>query len=167
MLRIIENSFRGEHKLGQFPEDMLITVQEGTCCILGSPQMFLHVNIKMLNHLLTHFIHAGINLFLHIILQFLKCGINLFLGTTLLVNLQDAAFKVYTVCLAKHFITGSEDIIKEFKLFTKQIKNANIRIVASIDEVYHHHIIFLSITMTSTYALFDSLRIPRQVIVDD
>ena len=39
--------------------------------------------------------------------------------------------------------------------------------IADVDEVYDNNIMLLTITMTTTDALFNALRIPRQIIVDD
>ena len=49
----------------------------------------------------------------------------------------------------------------------QQFVDAGVCFIAAIDEVDHHDIVFLSVAMATTDALFDALRIPREVEVND
>ena len=85
----------------------------------------------------------------------------------MLIDLPDARLNVDVVSLAKHFVAGAKHVIEQFEFSGKQVKNANIGIVAGVQEIDHNHIIFLTITMAAANALLDTLRVPRKVIIDD
>src|SRR3546814_5986880 len=49
----------------------------------------------------------------------------------------------------------------------QQLIHAGVSFVASVDEVDDDYAMLLSVSVTATNALFDALRIPGQVVVDD
>ncbi|MNP05921.1 hypothetical protein D3C76_978850 [compost metagenome] len=52
------------------------------------------------------------------------------------------------------------------KFLGQQLQNTLIGLVAGVEEVDHHHVETLTIAMATTDALFDPLRVPGQIIVD-
>src|SRR5262249_54553851 len=64
-------------------------------------------------------------------------------------------------------VTGAEDSFEEMKLLRQQLIDAFIRCVLPIKEIDYDNVMLLSVTMKTADALFDSLRIPRQVVVHD
>ena len=129
--------------------------------------MLLHVDVEMLNHLLPHLIHPLVYLFLHVRLQTAEGCINLLLTAALLINLPDAALNVYIVSLAQYLVACPKHIVEELELVVEQFKHSHICIIPDIDEVDHHNIEFLSVSMASSDALLDALRVPAQVEIDD
>ena len=166
MTVVVKHSLRGKHKFGQFPEDMLIAVEESSRLVLASAEMLLHVDVEMLHHLGSHLVHPLVYLLLHVGLKTLEGRVYLFLTAALLIYLPDAVFDVDIVGLAKHLVTGSKHVVEEFELVAQQFKYSYIGIVSCIDEVYYHHVKLLSITMAAAYTLFYTLRVPRQVEIN-
>jgi hypothetical protein len=85
-----------------------------------------------------------------------------------LVYLGDAAFEIDTgLHRPQHFITGAEDAIEQLELLGQQLIDAPVGVVVAIQEVDDNHIVLLPVAVATPDALFDPLRVPWQVIVDD
>ena len=123
--------------------------------------MFLHVNIKVFQNLMASIFHAFVYLNLHISLKTIECFIDFFFSSTLLIDFPNASFKVDSVCLTKNFIRSAEYIIKKIEFLVKDIEYTHICVIPDIYEVDNNNIMFLTITVATTNALFNSLRIPR------
>src|SRR5690606_22704084 len=55
----------------------------------------------------------------------------------------------------------------KLEFLRQQFVHTSIGLVAAVNEVYYHHIVLLPVTVTASDALFDTLRVPGQVIVDN
>ena len=72
VLLVVEDSFFAEHELRKLPEDMLVTIEKSTRCIMGHAKMFLHIDVEVFEHLRAHLIHALVDLLLHLVLKLLE-----------------------------------------------------------------------------------------------
>lgn len=45
--------------------------------------------------------------------------------------------------------------------------HTGVGFIAFIYKIDHHHIVFLPVTVAAADALFDALRVPQQIVVDD
>ena len=53
------------------------------------------------------------------------------------------------------------------EFLAQQLQNAPISVIALVEKVDDHNVVFLAIAMASTYALFNALGVPRQIVVHD
>src|SRR6218665_655998 len=85
-----------------------------------------------------------------------------------LVNVGNAPFKIDAGAYrAQHFVAGAEDAFEQVKLFRQQLVDARVGFVAAVDEVDDDDIVLLPVAVAAPDALFDALRVPGQVVVDD
>lgn len=72
--------------------------------------------------------------------------------------------KINTIhCAAKHFVTTTKNSLEQIVLLIKQFIYPLVGTISFIDEIDYNYIILLPITMTTAYALFHSLWVPRKV----
>ena len=75
-------------------------------------------------------------------------------------------FKIDTIAYAaQNLITGTKHTIEELELLIQQFIHTYIGRITFIEEVHNYDIEFLSISVASTYSLFDPLWIPWHIIV--
>ena len=85
----------------------------------------------------------------------------------LLIKLQDFDLQPGRIVdLPQHIVRCAEDAVKELKLVGQKLINPLVRRIAFIQKIDDHHVMFLSVAMATANALFDTLRIPGQIIVD-
>ena len=101
-------------------------------------------------------------------LKLVKLELNLFRSAALLIDGGNTLLEINTGFHgSQHFVTGAEYPIEEAELLVEQFIDPFVGCVVLIDEVDHHHIESLTVTMTATDALFNALGIPGQVKIDD
>lgn len=146
---------------------MLVSVKEDAGLALGKLEPFLYADIEIFKHLFTHVLHLCADLILQIGLELFKGIVYLGLRAALLIDLPDTPFKIDGVCLTENVVGCAEDVVKQMELILQQIENADVGIIALINEIDNDDVAFLPVTVTAAYSLLDPLRIPRQVIIDD
>ena len=60
-----------------------------------------------------------------------------------------------------------EDFAEQIQLLAQNLKGQPMRLIVPSDEVDHGDIALLAIPMAAPDALFDALRVPRQIVIDD
>jgi serine protein kinase len=101
-------------------------------------------------------------------LKLFEAGLDFAWVPAVLVDVGDATLEVHTGAnRAEHFVAGPEHALEKLKLLRQQFVHTGICLVAAIHEVDHHDVVLLPVAMATPDALFDALRIPRQVVVDD
>ena len=136
--------------------------------VLAHIELADNVLVEVLKQLFTSCLHRRAYLLVHLLLYMVEGGIDFFGSTTVLVDVKHPLLKVNTALhRAKDFVAGAKDAIEKMELLIQQLIYPHIGFVLHIDEVAHYHIILLAITMTASDALLHTLRIPRQVEVDD
>ena len=83
-------------------------------------------------------------------------------------HLDKTLFKIYsTLNGTKHLVTCSKHTLEELEFFRKELKNTQISSVFTIQKIHHHDIMLLAVSMTTANSLFDALRIPGQVVINN
>ena len=67
----------------------------------------------------------------------------------------------------KLLIDRAKDSLEEAELLGEEFENPFVRFVFVVQEIHNNNIVFLPISMATPDSLFDTLRIPRQVVIDD
>src|SRR5699024_5815328 len=130
-------------------------------------QAVLHMRIKIIEDLSLRSRHLFRDLCGVLLLQNLESSINLFSSRALVKDSADLSFEVEPVFnRAENFVTGPKNAIEELELTLKQLQDALFSDVALIGEVDHHDVVLLAKTVDTANTLFHTLRVPRQVIVD-
>ena len=161
MVCIVEVCFAFENEFGEFPKDMFVAIEESTGFVFSHTKMLLNIDVEIFEHLTTSVVHTLVDFYLHIGLKTVECRIDFFFGAALLVDFPNASFKIYSIGFAEDFIGSAEDVVEKIKLFVENVEYTHIGIVSQINKVYHYHIMFLPISVTTTYALLNTLWIPR------
>jgi hypothetical protein len=65
----------------------------------------------------------------------------------------------------EHLVRGAEDPLEERELLVEQFIDPAVGLVAAVQEVHDHDVVFLPVTVASPDPLLDPLRVPREVIV--
>src|SRR5699024_5791647 len=126
-----------------------------------------HIRLKIVEDLILRFRHIFRDLFGLLLLQNLESSINLFSSRALVKDSADLSFEVEPVFnRAENFVTGPKNAIEELELTLKQLQDALFSDVALIGAVDHHDVVLLAKTVDTANTLFHTLRVPRQVIVD-
>lgn len=134
---------------------------------LGNFQTFLHNFVEVFQQRLAFIQHRVADFSRQIELELLEGGMNFVGVAAILVDVGNAALKIDTGFHgAEHFVAGTEHAIEELELLVEQFIDAAIRLIITVEEVNHDHVMLLPITVTAANALLYSLRIPGQVIVD-
>jgi hypothetical protein len=124
--------------------------------------------IEVVKKLLTGITASLSNLRFEFLLELVELEFDLFGGAALLVDRNDALLKVHAgFDGTDDLITGSEHSIEELELLRKKLVHTYIRGVCLIEEVDDDYIVFLSVTVASSNALLNTLRIPGHVVVND
>ena len=105
--------------------------------------------------------HLELNLLVQFRLEFLEGGLNLLFAPALLINFQDATFKVHTGFNgAKDLVAGAEDPSEQIKLLFQQRVNPLVGFITLVEEVDHDDVVLLAITVASADSLFNALGVP-------
>ena len=167
-IRIIKNSMGFQGVAGDRPKQTANPVQS----FLGSSQVDLqplvHVFVKMLQQHLAGVTHSGLNLLIEFESQFFKSGLNFLFAPASLIDLQDTALKIHPgFDGAQNIVAGTENACEQVEFQFEQFLDTTVGLVALVEEIDNHHVVFLAITVATAYPLFDALRIPGQIKVDD
>ncbi len=99
---------------------------------------------------------------LHVALQLVEMGLNLGVGTAVLIDIVDTPFNVDIVGnSAENLVGGAKHPFKQLELVVQQLEHSLIGGVLAVNEVDHHHIVLLPVTVHTANALLDLLRAPR------
>ena len=151
---------------GYRPKPAMELIQISHILALANLQQSHHILIKVFKQLLAGILHRCLDTHIHFLLNLVEGSVDFLWGATLLIDVEHPLLEVNTrLDATQHFITRTEDTIKEMEFLRKQLEHTHISCICLVNEVENHHIILLSITMASTYALFHPLRIPRQIII--
>ncbi len=165
---VIEARLVGQHVARERPEAPADPVQPGPGIRKPHAQPFVHVLVEVLEQRPSGVFQPGADLFVHLRLQGLEGGVDLLRGPALLVDREDALFEVHAgFDRAQHLVGGAEHAAEQVELLLQQLQNAAVGLVALIEEVDDHHVVLLAVAMAAADALFDALRVPGQVVVDD
>ena len=124
--------------------------------------------VKVFQESLAGLLHGFIDLNFHLCLQGIKGCLYFILRAAALINSGNAFLKINTgFNTAQYFVACPEDPVKELEFLGKQLVDALVGGIALVEEIDHHDIVLLSVPMTASNALFDALRVPGQVVVDD
>ena len=100
-------------------------------------------------------------------MQRIEGGFDLLGLPTGVVDLKDAFLEVEAAFdAAQHFITCAEHAGEQIEFLSEQFQHALVGLVAGVEEVDDHHVVTLTVAVATANALLDTLRIPRQVIVN-
>lgn len=112
--------------------------------------------------------HLGLNLLIEFQAKLRECGVYLFLATVLLIDAIYLPLDIITRCnRAKDFIAGTEDPFEQVEFLVKKLVYALIRLISFVKEINDNNIMLLSVSMAATDSLFDALRVPGKVVIDD
>ena len=151
---------------GYRPKPAMELIQISHILALANLQQSHYIFIKVFKQLLAGILHRCLDTHIHFLLNLVEGCIDFFRSTALLIDVEHPLLEVNTrLDATQHLITGTEDTIKKMEFLRKQLEHTHISCICHVDEIEHHNIILLSITMASTYALFHPLRIPRQIII--
>jgi hypothetical protein len=60
-----------------------------------------------------------------------------------------------------------KDSTEQIQLLAQYLEGQPVRLIVPSDEIDHGDIALLAVTMAAPDALFDALRVPRQVVIDN
>src|SRR3990167_6371907 len=84
-----------------------------------------------------------------------------------LVNVDNPLFKVDSRFDAtKYFVAGTKNTVEKAEFFRKKLIHPLISGIVFVEKIDYNHIVFLAVSVTSSYSLLNPLGIPRKVIVD-
>ena len=157
----------GQHHAGQQKQLFLIVVEMLLGSFLGQVEVFDDVDVKVFQHRASGFLGACFEFGLEAGLQQIELGIDLIAAFAALVNLVNVAFDIDAgFDAAENFVGGAKDAFEQAEFLAEEFKDPFVGPVALVDEIDHDDIVFLAVTMDSADALFDPLRIPGQVVID-
>ena len=108
------------------------------------------------------------DLLLQFFLEVVKFRVDLFGRAAGIVDLRDALFKIDArLDGSQNFVAGSKNTVEELEFFEKELIDALIGSVGFVKEINDNDIVFLAVTVATSDALLDTLRIPREIVVDD
>ena len=131
-------------------------------------QFFLYLFVEVFQHDLPGFVHSFIDFVGEVLSQLGKARLDFCGGAAGAVDVGDASFEVHARANGtEYFVARSEYAFKELEFFFQQFVHTGVRFVVEVHEVHHDDVVFLSVTVAATDALFDALWVPGQVVVDD
>src|ERR1700687_1765641 len=130
--------------------------------------LFDNFLVEIVQELLPRRFSFVVNFRLKIVLELVKFEADLLRGSALLINRDDALLEVHArFNRAQHLVAGPEHAVEQAELFVKKLINPYVSSIAPVEEVDDHDIELLAVPVAPANALFDALRVPWQVIVDD
>ena len=165
MRAVIEQGPLPEGIPSEAPEPAGDNVERG----LSADPHFLDHRVVEVTHEVLPRARLGLeDLLLEVLFELPKGILDLRGGATLLIDLVDPLFESNPgwINSAEHLVTGAENRAEKGELGLKQLVNPTIRGICRVDEINHHHIALLAVTVTAADALLDSLGVPRQVVID-
>ena len=121
----------------------------------------------MFEELFSRLLHGSIDLSLQLELKLIELHFNLIGIPTVLINVSDALLEIDAgFDGAKNLIADTEHTGKKLKFFRQQLEYTLIGSVLAVDEIDHHNVMLLAISMAAPDSLLNSLRVPGQVIVN-
>ena len=151
---------------GKTHEELFEAVQDGFRGRILHAELFPDFVIEILQELPAGLRHRFVDLKAEFELELIEGGLDLVDLAAALVDIVDALLEIYAAFDgAEHFVAGAENAFEQLELFGQQFVNAPVRGVLAVEEVHDHHIVFLPVAMAAADALFDTLGIPRQVVI--
>ena len=133
---------------------------------IAYPEFFSHFIIEMFKQELPGAGHRIVYLGAQLALKLLKGGLDFVRGPATLVDIGNPFFEIHSR------FNGSQDLVacpkdpfEELKLFGEQAKDMLVGFISFIEKIDHDDIVLLSVPVTAADALFDTLRIPREIVV--
>ena len=110
---------------------------------------------------------SDLNLIIKIRLQLIEGRRNLGRVTACLINSGNPSFDIDArLQCPQDLITCPEHSVEQRELLTEDLEDSLVRLVATVKEVNHHNVMLLTVAVTTANALFNPLRIPRQIKVN-
>gem|GEM_PF-2460551 len=157
-----------QFRAAQVHQQALVLVQHCLAVLAVDAQFLLHLLVEILQQKLPCSEHRFVDLAGKLALEVFEAAADFFGFATILVDGGDPPLEIHTGANgSQHFVTGAEYAFEQLELLRQQLIDTGIRLVAAVHEVDHHHIVLLPVTVAATDALFDTLWIPRQVVIDD
>ena len=151
---------------GQRPEHPPDAVEHLARVVELQAQPFVDILVEVLQQCLARLVHPLPDRLVHRLLQQAEPLGDLLGRAALLVDTEHARFEVDAALdLSEHVVGRAEHAIEEAELFAQQLHDAAVRLVALVEEIEHHHVVLLPVSMAATDALLDALWVPRQVVV--
>jgi len=167
MIRRTEIGVRFQVVPGDVPQPVFVLGQIVFACLQVHPQLFVHLLVKIFQEALARLVYGLVDLRLQLRLQGVEGVLNLRFGPTLLVNPGNPLLEINArFDTAQDLVAGPEDTVKKLEFLGEQLVDALIGGVALVEEIDHHHVVVLAVTMAPADALLDPLRVPWQVVVD-
>ncbi len=111
--------------------------------------------------------HGVIDLEAQLELKLVKRRLDLLRRAAPLIDARDAFFEVDArFDRAENLVAGAEHAFEERELFRQKPEYPLIGLVVAIQEIDDHHIMLLPVAMATADPLLNTLRIPRQIVVD-
>jgi hypothetical protein len=94
--------------------------------------------------------------------------LNIFRRSARLVDSGDSFLKVHAgfEC-TENLITSTKYTVKQSELLREQLEHPLIRRIPAIQKIHDNNIVLLAVSMASSNPLFNSLGVPREVVVDN
>ena len=155
-------------KAGDTPEPAPQLVEPRFGVLKTQFEAVVNVLIEVLQQLGLGVLDAVGDNFFQLGLQGVEGGFDLLGLATGVVDLEDALLEVEAAFNAtQHFIACTEHTGEQVEFFGEQFQHTLVGLVSGVQEVDDHHVVALAVTVAAANALFDSLRVPRQVVIDD
>jgi hypothetical protein len=132
------------------------------------PQPLMNVFIEAFEQLAPRIIQTGTDALIHLLLEPLKSRLDFLRRPAFLIDGEDTLLEIETRFDAtQDIIRRTKDTAEQAELLSQQLEHATICVVSLVQEIDYDNIVLLAVTMAPPDALFDALRVPRQVIIDD
>ena len=164
----IKRRMPAQHRATEAHQHLFQAIEAHFGIGLGQFEPRLHFFVEVFQQDLAGVQHGVADFAGQVELQLFKGLVN-FLGlAAALIDVRDAALEIDTrFDRPQDLVTGAEHTVEQTKLDIQQFIDATVGIVIAVEEIDHHHIVLLAIAMATADALFDALRVPGQVVVDD
>ena len=101
-------------------------------------------------------------------MQFAECRLNLLRSAALLVDGENPLLKIDAgLDRSKDIVRGPKDSAEQAEFLAEEFENTTINFIALVEKVYNHDIELLTIAVAAANPLFDALRIPGQIVIDN
>ena len=165
---IVELRPVAQHEMGERPEASAEAVKLGFGIAQLDAQPLMHVFVKVFEQHFAGVVHPRLDAFVHFGLERFEGSINFRRCAALLINGENALFKIDAgFNTAQDVVGGAKDAAEQVEFLGEQFQHTAVGLVAFVEEVDHHDIMLLPVAVASADALLHPLRIPGQVVIDD
>src|SRR3989344_3151705 len=161
---LLETGIRREQMPRKFPEPFLEAVQVVPAL---DAHLLHHFLVEVVEQLLAGILLLLTDLCFQFMLELVELKLNLFRCTTFLVYRSNALLEIHARFHgAQYLIAGAEYAIEQAEFLIQELIDTHVGGAALVEEVHHHHVELLPVTVAASNALFNTLGIPRQIVVD-